>query len=127
MAPARAVQAAGVAVALALCYQPYHAYFDIWARNPNTAEAFDSSYTELARRIAASPPEQLKLVVATLSGNQAAGLPVELQPVMFLTGSYTARDRRDKRIRYVVGQPTDTGLCRETAQRNPSAAIFCVP
>jgi 4-amino-4-deoxy-L-arabinose transferase-like glycosyltransferase len=125
--PVRIVQTAAIAVALALCYQPYHSYFDVWARHPNTAEALGSSYTELARRIAAAPPEQLKLVVATLSGNQAAGLPVELQPVMFLTGSYTASDRRDKRIRYVVGQPTDTALCRETAQRNPSAAIFCVP
>ena len=125
-APARVLQAAALAGALVLGYQPYHAYFEVWARHPKTAEAFDSSSTELARRIAAAPPRQLKLVVATLSGNQAAGLPVELQPVMFLTGSYTERDRQDKRIRYVVGQPTDTGLCRQTAERNPSAAIFCV-
>jgi 4-amino-4-deoxy-L-arabinose transferase-like glycosyltransferase len=126
-APARGLLQAAAAVAvLALCYQPYHTYFDVWARNPKTAEAFDSPYTELARRIAAAPPEQPKLVVATLSGNQADGLPIQLQPVMFLTGSYTALERREKRIRYIVGEPGDTGLCRQVAREEPVAAVFCV-
>jgi hypothetical protein len=46
---------------------------------------------------------------------------------MFLTGSYTARERRETRIRYLAGQPGDTGLCRQAAQREPEAAVFCVP
>jgi hypothetical protein len=125
--PARGLQVAAAAALVALCYQPYHAYFDVWARNPNTAEAFDSQYSDLARRIAAAPRGQPKVVVATLSGMQVGGLPVQLQSVMFLTGSYTARERRETRIRYLAGQPGDTGLCRQAAQREPEAAVFCVP
>jgi hypothetical protein len=124
---ARILEAAAAAALLALCYQPYHAYFDVWARNPKTAEAFDSPYSDLARRIAAAPFDRPKLVVATLSGMQVGGLPVQLQPVMFLTGSYTARDRRETRIRYMAGQPGNTGLCRQAAEREPGTAVFCVP
>ena len=125
--PARGLQVAAAVALVALCYQPYHEYFDVWARNPKTAEAFDSRYGELARRIAAVPCGQPKLVVATLSGMQVGGLPVELQPVMFLTGSYTVRERRETRIRYIAGQPGDTGLCSQAAEREPGAAVFCVP
>jgi len=125
--PAGGLQAVAAVVLLGLCYQPFHAYFGVWASNPNTAEAFDSRYAELARRIAAAPPEQPKLVVAALAGMQVGGLPIQLQPVMFLTGSYTARERRETRIRYIAGQPGDTGLCRQAAQREPGAAVFCVP
>ncbi len=125
--PARALQAAAAAALLALCYQPYHAYFDVWARNPKTAEAFDSRYTALARQIAAAPPGQTKLVVATLAGMQVGGLPVQLQPVMFLTGSYTELDRRETHIRYIAGQPGDSGLCSQAGEREPGAAVFCVP
>jgi hypothetical protein len=46
---------------------------------------------------------------------------------MFLTGSYTARERREKRIRYIAGRPGDSGLCTQVAQREPAAAVFCVP
>src|SRR5208283_3981321 len=42
--PARVLQLAAAAALLALCYQPYHAYFDVWARDPRSAEAFDSRY-----------------------------------------------------------------------------------
>ena len=126
-APARVLQVAAAAALLALSYQPYHAYFDVWARNPKTAEAFDSTYSDLARRIAAAPPDRPKLVVAAFSGMQVGGLPVQLQPIMFLTGSYTARDRLEKRIRYIAGQAGDAGLCLETARREPGAAVFCLP
>jgi 4-amino-4-deoxy-L-arabinose transferase-like glycosyltransferase len=124
--PARDLQAAAAVCIVALCYQPYRMYFEIWARSPQTAAAFDLPYTELARRIAAAPSDRPKVVVTPLTGNQSNGLPVELQPVMFLTGSYTARDRREKRIRYVTGQPGDTGLCQKAANQEPAAAVFCV-
>ncbi len=125
--PARVLQIAAAVALLGLCYQPYHAYFDVWAPNPKTAEAFDSPYSDLARRIAAAPAGQRKLVVTTLSGMQVRGLPIQLQPVMFLTGSYTARERREKRIQYIAGQPGYSGLCTQVAQREPAAAVFCVP
>jgi hypothetical protein len=125
--PARGLQVAAAVSVLALCYQPYHAYFDVWARSPQTAEAFDTAYSGLARRIAAAPPAQPKLVVTALSGMRVGGLPVQLQPVMFLTGSYTARERREKRIGYVIGQPGDSSLCSQVARREPAAAVFCAP
>lgn len=122
--PPRGLQAVAAGVLLALCYQPYHAYFDVWARNSKTGEAFDLPYTALARRIAAAPPEKPKLVVAAPSGLQVNGLPVELQPILFLTGSYTAKERSEKHIRYIA-EPS-SGLCRQTAPPDPGTALFCL-
>jgi 4-amino-4-deoxy-L-arabinose transferase-like glycosyltransferase len=113
--PGSVVRAAAAFAVLLLCYEPYHTYFDVWAGNPKTSEAFDAASSDLARRIAALPPEQPKLVVAAFSGMQVNGLPVELQPVMFLTRSYTERDRRARRIRYATVRPADI---------EPGTAVF---
>jgi 4-amino-4-deoxy-L-arabinose transferase-like glycosyltransferase len=124
--PAHGLQAVAAAILLILSYEPYHTYFDSWARNSKTAEAFDVPYTDLARQIAAAPPGQSKLVVTAPSGLLVNGLPVELQPVMFLTGSHTTSDRREKRIRYVTGQPADAGLCRPDLPLDSGSAVFCM-
>lgn len=116
LAPARALQIVAAAILLGLCYEPYHTYFDVWSGNPKTAEAFDAAYTELAQRIETAPAEKLKLVVA-------GDVPwIQLQPVMYLTGSYTERQRRERRIRYITGQD-----CGEAVLKEPGAAVFCVP
>ena len=118
--PVRCLQAAAAVILLALSYEPYHTCFDAWVRNPKTAAAFDLPSTSLARRIAAAPAGQLKLIVA------ADLTDMRLQPVMFLTGSYTARQSREKKIRYVTGQPADNGQCRPDVPPEAAAAIFCL-
>lgn len=99
--PARAMQAIALIVGLGLAYEPYHTYFNVWVRNPQTAEAFDAASTEIARKIAAAPADRPKLVIAPNSGMLINGLPVSMLP-QFLTGSYTDREQREKRIRYVT-------------------------
>jgi 4-amino-4-deoxy-L-arabinose transferase-like glycosyltransferase len=79
-----------------LVWEPYHTYFDVWAKNPNVPPAFDSGAVEIARRIRAMPRDIEKVVVFRASDEMAAA------PVMFLTRSYTARQRAEQHIRYVT-------------------------
>ena len=118
--PARLLQAAAALAVLALAYEPYHTYFDVWVRDPHTAEAFGSKATELAERIAAEPRGRYVIVVDNAPEMMVYGLPVDLEPVMFLTGSYTPNQREERRIQYVAGQD-----CVVVRGQNPQATVFC--
>jgi 4-amino-4-deoxy-L-arabinose transferase-like glycosyltransferase len=74
------------AVALWLCWEPYHTYFDVWARDPNVAAAFDIESVGLAQRIRQTPGEKVVLV--------PAANPMLAEPVKFLAG--------DKNVRYLT-------------------------
>ena len=102
----RAARAAAAALLVWLAWEPYHSYFEVWARNANVPPAFDAAAMDLARRIRGTPGE--KIVYVPASDAMAAA------PVMFLTGSYTARGQRERQIRYVP-----TAAC-------PAGARFCV-
>ena len=118
--PTRVLQTAAALAILLLAYEPYHSYFDVWAPNPRTAEAFDAPATDLARHLAAAPSEQLKIVVDNHPVMLIRGLPEDLEPVMFLTGSYTPNQREERRIQYVAGQD-----CVVVRGQNPQATVFC--
>jgi hypothetical protein len=78
--------AAVAAIVVWLAWEPYHSYFDIWAKNPNVAEAFDIEAVGLARRIRQTPGQKVVLVPASN--------PMLAEPVKFLVGS--------KDVRYVL-------------------------
>jgi hypothetical protein len=84
-----------------LVWEPYNAYFRHWAIAPQTAAAFDQPSSKLARRILALPPTQIKWIVWTDLNFPVRGEPVELQPLMFLTTSFTEQQRERNRIHYV--------------------------
>ncbi len=118
--PARILNPASALLLLTLCFQPYHAYFHVWATDPKTAEAFQSTAVALAWRIAAAPANQPKIVVDNSSGMRIGGLPEDLEPVMYLTATYTRRQRDERHIRYVSGED-----CAAVAAGNPQALVFC--
>lgn len=66
------------AIALWLAWEPYHTYFDLWAKNPNVPEAFDIQAVHLARRIRQMPGSKTVLVPASN--------PMLAQPILFLAG-----------------------------------------
>jgi hypothetical protein len=81
---ARSIRAPAPAIALAaliLAYEPYHTYFDVWARDPHVAAAFDAPASQIAAQIRALPPDADKYV--------ATGPPelLDAEPVMYLTRS----------------------------------------
>ncbi len=102
----RAAAVAAAVILVWLAWEPYHSYFDVWARNPNVPTAFDAATVDLAQRIRRAPGD--KVVVVPLKDDLAAA------PVMFLTGTYTANQQRARHIRYVP------------AAACPPGAAFCV-
>ena len=106
--------AGSAAFLLVLAYEPYHAYFDLWARNPNVPPAFESDAVQVAEQINRLPRETPKYVVAAD--------PMAAQPVMFLTGSFTEKERQDTNIQYATGDS-----CAQIAISQPKARVFCLP
>ncbi len=92
---------------LALAWEPYHTYFDVWARSPEMPRAFDEGTVQVAEQINRLPPETPKYVVTAD--------PMLAQPVIFLTG-------RDAGVRYEFHEP-----CTAVRARIPGAAVFCLP
>ena len=106
--------AGSAAFLLVLTYEPYHTYFDLWARNPNVGPAFEAAAVQVAEQINRLPRETPKYVVTAD--------PMAAQPVMFLTASYTEKERRETNIHYVMSDS-----CGQVAVSQPAARIFCLP
>ena len=106
--------AGSAAFLLALSYEPYHTYFDLWATNPNVPTAFDAGAVGVAGQINRLPRETPKYVVTAE--------PMAAQPVMFLTRSYTEKERVETNIHYVMSDS-----CADVAVSQPQAKVFCLP
>jgi 4-amino-4-deoxy-L-arabinose transferase-like glycosyltransferase len=78
MARVRLPAAAIAVIAVWLAWEPYHTYFEVWAKNPNVAEAFDIEAVQLARRLRQTPGEKTVLVPASN--------PMLAEPILFLAG-----------------------------------------
>jgi len=110
--------AVGCAAALVawLACEPYYTYFRRWARDPAMPRFFDAAAAEVARQIDALPREEEKYVVTP------PGDPMAPQPVMFLTGSYTALEQVAAHIHYL-----EEADCGRAAERLRGASVFCLP
>jgi hypothetical protein len=110
------VAIACVAIVLALvAYDAYHTYFDLWARNREMPRAFDSDSAEMAREIRSLPGDEEKYVVTP------PGADMRPQSVMFLTGSYTAREQAATHIHYIADAD-----CAGVKAKMPGARVFCL-
>jgi len=79
----------------------YYEYFDVWATNPHLLPAFYASSVDIGRRINSLSPSTPKYVV--VAGTLLVrGLPVQAQPTMFVTHSFTSTDREAANIHYLL-------------------------
>lgn len=108
------LRAGSAAFLLALSYEPYHTYFDLWATNPNVPPAFDAGAVRVAEQINRLPRETPKYVVTAA--------PMAAQPVMFLTRSYTEKERQETNIHYVMSDS-----CEQVVVSQPQSKVFCLP
>ena len=121
------LRAASWVLAAVLCYEPYHSYFDVWARNPKVAEAFNIAGADIASRINALPKTAPKYVVAVAPG-LPIGMPAPAQTIMFLTASYTRRQQEETNIHYIIrkqGDPDGLEFCRQAAA-SLQGNVFCL-
>lgn len=86
----------------AIGFYEYWRYFNDWAKNSSTAQAFNQNYVDIANRINSLPKSMKKYVLVNTSGVAVNGVPVPAQTVMFLTDSYTAEKQKSKNIFYLA-------------------------
>ena len=127
--------AAAAGFFLVLSYEPYHTYFDVWAPNPKVPAAFDAGLIDLAEQVNALPKEAPKYLAVATGGDLANGIPLSVEPVAYLTRSYTKKQREAANIHYVTpenfrpqpGNPAaGADFCEQVAASLPQAAVFCV-
>jgi Dolichyl-phosphate-mannose-protein mannosyltransferase len=127
-APAQALAAVAAVLILGVSYETYHAYFDVWATDPNVPTTFDAASIEIVNRINALPLTAPKYMVPVTPG-AAPGVPPPAQTVMFLTQSYTEKQRRETNIHYILHQPSDKedgiDFCRKVALEYREN-VFCL-
>jgi hypothetical protein len=127
-APPPAIIAVAAAFILGASYETYHAYFDVWATDPNVPITFDAASVEIVNRINALPLTAPKYVVPVTRG-APPGVPPPAQTVMFLTQSYTEKQRRETNIHYILHQPSDPedgiDFCRKVALQYREN-VFCL-
>ncbi|MDP3953711.1 MAG: glycosyltransferase family 39 protein [bacterium] len=85
-----------------LIMEAYTSYFITWAKDPNTAEAFNRDYALLGEELNSLSPDQTKYVVVTAEGAQVHGIPMPAQTVMFLTDTFGLEQRQAKNIYYLT-------------------------
>jgi 4-amino-4-deoxy-L-arabinose transferase-like glycosyltransferase len=123
-----AMAAVAALLALGFSYQTYHSYFDVWAPDPNVTTTFDAASVDIVNHINALPLTVPKYVVPVTPG-AAPGVPPPAQTVMFLTQSYTEKQRRETNIHYILHSRTDTvdgiDFCRQVALQYREN-VFCL-
>jgi hypothetical protein len=120
-------------LAIVLVVQPIVAYFEDWANHPWVTRAFDTWLVDAAALIDAAPRGKTRWIAVPFSyleSDMAAGIPVVIQPIPYLTRSYTEADRRAGDIQYVVQQPdrslSPKDFCDAVRAQHRDGEVFCV-
>ncbi|MCX6731787.1 MAG: glycosyltransferase family 39 protein [Candidatus Parcubacteria bacterium] len=107
---------------LAVSINAYKQYFLDWAGNPNVASAFNENYTQLGNYLKYSSPDIKKYVIINTESEKIDFMPMPVQPVMFLTDTYSLQQQKKKNIFYVL--PKDFGDFIIKARREENFQIF---
>ena len=93
---------AAIAFLTLLTFEAYHTYFIKWGQNEEVASAFTKEYADIAAQINELPQSTPKIVVVNAWGVMVRGIPMPAQTVMFMTDSFTEKDRQSHNITYVT-------------------------
>ncbi|MGC1187830.1 MAG: glycosyltransferase family 39 protein [Candidatus Acidiferrales bacterium] len=85
-----------------LTFHAYHAYFVVWAGNPNVPDAFNSNYVIIGRELNSLPASTPKYLVVEARGVLVRGIPMPAQTIMFITDTFGAEEQAAKNIHYVL-------------------------
>src|SRR3989344_2748902 len=96
------LKAAALVMLTLITVEAYASYFMIWAKNPNTADAFSEDYVKLGVELNALPKEIPKFVIVNADGVDVRGMPMPAQTVMFITDTFRNEERANKNIRYLT-------------------------
>ena len=80
----------------------YNKYFNTWAKDQNTANAFSTNLVALGEKINKLPLNVHKFVIINKDGILIDGIPMPAQTVMFITGTYSKELQQKKNIFYLT-------------------------
>jgi len=92
----------GLALLGALGFFEYNRYFNVFAPSQTTADAFSANYVDIANQINALPDSKKKYVILNASSQEAYGLPISAETVMFLTNTVTPENQKKKNLTYLT-------------------------
>lgn len=101
---------------ISVSFLEYYRYFKVWGESPETANAFNQKYTELAYKLNNLAPEMknmTKYVLVNTSGVLVRGIPMPAQTIMFLTDTFTPQKQAAKDLFYVTQEQYDSGYCND--------------
>lgn len=78
---------------LSLILSSYLRYFDEWAKNEKTEDAFFSGSKQIAEVLSTAPPETKTFVLLNQEGNSDEHLPLPTQSISFLEKAYTGEKK----------------------------------
>jgi len=84
-----------------ITWHQYDLYFNQWAYRPETADHFSKELTIIAEEINEAPLGVPKYVIMDVDGWVSGMVPLETEPIMFLTGTYTEELQEEKNIHYI--------------------------
>ena len=93
----------------ALTIAEYDKYFNKWAKNPETAGAFNQNYVDIGNRMNAMPQNVKKYLLVNAGDVLVNGIPNLGQTVMFVTDTYTPEKQRLKNIYYLTAEEYERG------------------
>ncbi|MDD5431021.1 MAG: glycosyltransferase family 39 protein [Candidatus Pacebacteria bacterium] len=94
-------------ISSALIIEAYNSYFIVWGKNPNVASAFNNDVTEMGYELNALPNSLPKYVIVG-----EADKPIirdnymVVQPIMFITDTFTPEKQAQKNIHYIPSNQT---------------------
>lgn len=97
-------------------------YFADWAKNPNTAAAFNQNYVKTAEEINGLPLGTTAYVVVEAPGVLVNKIPMPAQTVMFLTKTYNAKQQILEKVFYLL--PNEFAQRQNEIANDSSAHVF---
>jgi len=90
-----------------ITWHQFDLYFNQWAYRPETASHFSKELTIVADEINAAPADVPKYVIMNVDGWISGMIPLQTEPIMFLTGTYTKELQEEKNIHYIFPDEVD--------------------
>ncbi len=98
-----------------LAFEAYNTYFILWAKNPETAGAYNENYVKIAEKLNSLPKETPKVIIVTAGGVIVRGIPMPAQTVMFLTDTFREENQKEKNFYYLTPEKLSTFKTPESA------------
>ncbi|TSC78161.1 MAG: hypothetical protein G01um101429_908 [Parcubacteria group bacterium Gr01-1014_29] len=101
----------------------YYVYFSLWANSDATHRSFSTDVYRMGAHINGLSPETTKFVVTELAWPELRAVGTPAQTIMFLTDTFTEKNRHAKNIEYTANKETEERIGKALNQHK-NFALF---